>query len=169
MLAATLTTAVVFFPVTFLYGVSRFLFSALCRWPSCFSLFASYAVAMTVVPAVLRAIHQGAPAARHAVHRGAYNGGAYYPSANFWRAFNLLVQRPFRILPRVLRSPMRRSVLRRPLGVAVSILGILFVAVSTLFPGLGLVFFPGTDPGQFVINLKAPTGTRLELTQPVQS
>ncbi len=28
-LAATLTTAVVFFPVTFLYGVSKFLFSAL--------------------------------------------------------------------------------------------------------------------------------------------
>jgi multidrug efflux pump subunit AcrB len=29
VLAATLTTVVVFFPVTFLYGVSRFLFSAL--------------------------------------------------------------------------------------------------------------------------------------------
>ena len=29
MLAATLTTVVVFFPVTFLYGVSRFLFTAL--------------------------------------------------------------------------------------------------------------------------------------------
>ena len=29
VLAATLTTAVVFFPVTFLYGVSRFLFAAL--------------------------------------------------------------------------------------------------------------------------------------------
>ena len=29
MLAATLTTAIVFFPVIFLYGVSRFLFTAL--------------------------------------------------------------------------------------------------------------------------------------------
>jgi multidrug efflux pump subunit AcrB len=29
VLAATLTTAIVFFPVTFLYGVARFLFSAL--------------------------------------------------------------------------------------------------------------------------------------------
>ena len=27
-----------------------------------------------------------------------------------------------------------------------------------------LAFFPRTDPGQFVINMKAPTGTRLELT-----
>ena len=29
---------------------------------------------------------------------------------------------------------------------------------------MGLGFFPRTDPGQFVINIKAPTGTRLELT-----
>src|SRR6202030_4361776 len=49
VLAATLTTAVVFFPVTFLYGVSRFLFSALALAVVC-ALFASYFVAMTVVP-----------------------------------------------------------------------------------------------------------------------
>ncbi len=29
---------------------------------------------------------------------------------------------------------------------------------------MGLSFFPRTDAGQFVINLKAPTGTRIELT-----
>src|SRR4051812_43005889 len=49
VLSATLTTVVVFFPVTFLYGVSRFLFSALAVAVA-LSLFASYAVAMTVVP-----------------------------------------------------------------------------------------------------------------------
>src|SRR5580704_13261474 len=49
VLAATLTSAVVFFPVTFLYGVSRFLFSALAL-AVVLALFASYVVAMTVVP-----------------------------------------------------------------------------------------------------------------------
>ena len=49
VLAATLTSAVVFFPVTFLYGVSRFLFSALAV-AVVLALFASYIVAMTVVP-----------------------------------------------------------------------------------------------------------------------
>ena len=49
VLAATLTTAVVFFPVTFLYGVSKFLFTALAL-SVVLSLFASYLVAMTVVP-----------------------------------------------------------------------------------------------------------------------
>ena len=49
VLAATFTTAIVFFPVVFLYGVSRFLFTALAL-SVVLSLFASYAVAMTVVP-----------------------------------------------------------------------------------------------------------------------
>ena len=49
MLAATLATVIVFFPVTFLYGVSRYLFGALAL-AVILSLFASYFVAMTVVP-----------------------------------------------------------------------------------------------------------------------
>src|SRR5580704_16198552 len=61
VLAATLTSAVVFFPVTFLYGVSRFLFSALAL-AVVLALFASYVVAMTVVPLfcakLIKAPHQ---------------------------------------------------------------------------------------------------------------
>src|SRR5262249_27633763 len=49
VLASTLTTIVVFFPVTLLYGVSKFLFSALAL-AVVLSLTASYAVAMSVVP-----------------------------------------------------------------------------------------------------------------------
>ena len=49
VLAATLTTAIVFFPVTFLAGVSKFLFGSLAL-AVVISLFASYVVAMTVVP-----------------------------------------------------------------------------------------------------------------------
>ncbi len=49
VLASTLTTAVVFFPVTLLAGVSKFLFSAMAL-AVVVSLFASYVVAMTVVP-----------------------------------------------------------------------------------------------------------------------
>ena len=35
----------------------------------------------------------------------------------------------------------------------------------SLYPLLGVAYFPRTDPGQFVINLKAPSGTRIELTE----
>ena len=49
VLASTLTTIVVFFPVTLLYGVSKYLFSALAL-AVVLSLLASYVVALTVVP-----------------------------------------------------------------------------------------------------------------------
>src|SRR5438270_6885179 len=49
VLAATLTTIVVFFPDVFLYGVSRFLFIALAI-AVILSMLASFFVAMTVVP-----------------------------------------------------------------------------------------------------------------------
>ena len=34
----------------------------------------------------------------------------------------------------------------------------------SLYPMIGKSYFPRTDPSQFVISLKAPSGTRLELT-----
>jgi multidrug efflux pump subunit AcrB len=58
VLAATLTTVVVFFPVVFLYGVSRFLFTALAL-AVVLSLLASYVVAMTVVPLFCAKLIQG--------------------------------------------------------------------------------------------------------------
>src|SRR6202035_2859680 len=49
VLAITLVTVVVFFPVTLLFGVSKYLFTALAL-AVVFSLFASYFVAVSVVP-----------------------------------------------------------------------------------------------------------------------
>jgi multidrug efflux pump subunit AcrB len=40
----------------------------------------------------------------------------------------------------------------------------IFLLCFLLYPFMGLSFFPRTDAGQFVINVKAPTGTRIELT-----
>jgi multidrug efflux pump subunit AcrB len=39
------------------------------------------------------------------------------------------------------------------------------VCSLALFPLLGLAFFPRADAGQFVINFKAPSGTRLQATE----
>ena len=49
VLAITIVTVVVFFPVTLLFGVSKYLFTALAL-AVVFSLFASYFVAVSVVP-----------------------------------------------------------------------------------------------------------------------
>ena len=39
-----------------------------------------------------------------------------------------------------------------------------FAASLAIYPLLGVAFFPRTDAGQFTINLKVPTGTRIEAT-----
>ena len=56
-----------------------------------------------------------------------------------------------------------RRALMRP-GLTVAALAGVFLASLAIYPFLGLAFFPRTDAGQFTINLKAPTGTRIEVT-----
>ena len=53
--------------------------------------------------------------------------------------------------------------LKHPKMTVAVIMGV-FVLSLALSPFLGVAFFPRTDPGQFVINVKAPSGTRIELT-----
>jgi len=52
----------------------------------------------------------------------------------------------------------------RPLATVVGLVGVSLLSFS-LYPLLGVAFFPRTDPGQFVINVKAPSGTRIELSE----
>jgi len=54
--------------------------------------------------------------------------------------------------------------LLRPVATVIGLAGVSILCLA-LYPLLGVSFFPRTDPGQFVINLKAPSGTRVEVTQ----
>jgi multidrug efflux pump subunit AcrB len=151
VLASTLTTAIVFFPVIFLYGVSRFLFVALAA-AVVLSLFASYFVAMSVVPlycAELIKKHQ----ADEELH-GEANSALGRVVKKFNHYFYKMVLQYDRTL--------RKSLLR-PVATVVGLVGVSLLSLS-MYPMLGVSFFPRTDPGQFVINLKAPPGTRLEIT-----
>ncbi len=151
VLAATLTTIVVFFPVVFLYGVSRFLFVALAS-AVVLSMLASFFVAMTVVPLFCAKLMKSP----HLVHEHQEsNSGFGHIVAGFNRYFEKLVGAYDRTVARALLRP------------AVTTLGLVGVAMLSLslYPLVGVAYFPRTDPGQFVINLKAPSGTRLELTE----
>src|SRR5262249_21379732 len=55
-------------------------------------------------------------------------------------------------------------ILRAPAIIVVASLAI-FTASLLIYPRLGVSFFPRTDAGQFVINLKAPSGTNLLVTE----
>ena len=54
--------------------------------------------------------------------------------------------------------------LMRPAATLAGFLGLFLLSLG-LLPYLGMAYFPRTDPGQFVINLKTPTGTNVDLTE----
>src|SRR4029077_6345063 len=56
-----------------------------------------------------------------------------------------------------------RLSLRRP-GLVLAGTAAMFAASLVLYPFLGVAFFPRTDAGQFVMNIKAPSGSRIEVT-----
>jgi len=153
VLAITIVTVVVFFPVTLLFGVSKFLFTALALGVV-ISLFASYLVALTVVPLFcarfLKGVVSGASQPEKAKQSWA---------VRFRLGFNDRFERMLNSYDRWVAK-----VLDRPREVVWGFLGI-FVLCFLLYPLVGVAFFPRTDAGQFIINLKAPTGTRLELTE----
>jgi hydrophobic/amphiphilic exporter-1 (mainly G- bacteria), HAE1 family len=153
VLAATLTTALVFFPVVFLYGVSRFLFVALAL-AVILSLFASYFVAMTVVPLFCAKLIQ-----KHQADEELGDDFVSSRLGGIGKKFNFYFEKMLGKYDRTLSTA-----LLKPAATVIGLAGVSLLVLS-LYPFLGVSFFPRTDPGQFVINIKAPSGTRLENTE----
>ncbi|HUE42515.1 MAG TPA: efflux RND transporter permease subunit [Candidatus Sulfotelmatobacter sp.] len=152
VLAATSTTSIVFFPVTLFYGVSKYLFVDLALGVV-LSIFASYIFAMTVVPLYcaqfIRIDH-------NETHGESKKTG--------WFAY--IVQRFNELFLKVLLYYEKtvQKALEQPKRTAGILLAGITVVLIGFFPFVGTAYFPRTDPGQFVINVKAPSGTRLEVT-----
>jgi HAE1 family hydrophobic/amphiphilic exporter-1 len=151
VLAIMLTACVVFFPVTLLYGVSKYLFSALAL-AVVLALGASYFTAVTVVPLYCARVF------RRKEVRG-HEGTETSWGARFHVGFNQKFEGMLEIYDRWVAKA-----LDRPRLVVLGFLAI-FVLSFALYPLVGVAFFPRADAGQFIISLKAPTGTRIELTE----
>jgi hydrophobic/amphiphilic exporter-1 (mainly G- bacteria), HAE1 family len=153
VLAIMLVAVVVFFPVTFLFGVSKYLFGALAL-AVVIALFASYFDAVTVVPLFcayyLKPLHPHG--GQEAEGRKKSWGARFH--AKFNSKFENFLDFYQKWVEKALDSPR---------ATVAGIIGI-FLLSFALYPLIGVSFFPRTDAGQFIINLKAPTGTRLELT-----
>jgi multidrug efflux pump subunit AcrB len=153
VLAATSTTSIVFFPVTLFYGVSKYLFVDLALGVV-LSIFASYIFAMTVVPLYcaqfIRIDHHDE------AHGEEKKKGSFAYIVQRFNDFFLKVLIYYeKSVTKALEKPKRTA--------AILLAGIAIVLI-VLFPFVGTAYFPRTDPGQFVINVKAPSGTRLEVT-----
>ncbi|MBX6359845.1 MAG: efflux RND transporter permease subunit [Acidobacterium ailaaui] len=152
VLAATSTTSIVFFPVTFFAGVSKYIFTDLALGVV-LSIFASYVFAMTVVPLYcsrfIRISHEE-------IHEGTR-------PPSFFRRFETRFNEYFHRMLDFYEVQVTRA-MKRPGVTAVAIFAGVAVVLFGLFPFLGRAYFPRTDPGQFVINIKCPSGTRIELS-----
>src|SRR5580692_9308647 len=159
VLAATLVDVVDFFPVTLLFGVSKFLFSALAL-SFVLAMLASYVVAMTVIPLFCSRFLKAVPG--HGEHGAEEHGGEESANLSWGARFNRGFNRGFNRVLDVYERVVRRA-LKHP-GLTVAAIACLFVASLGIYPFVGRAFFPQTDAGQFTINLKVPTGTRIEVT-----
>jgi hydrophobic/amphiphilic exporter-1 (mainly G- bacteria), HAE1 family len=156
VLAITIATVVVFFPVTLLYGVSKYLFTALAI-SVVLALVASYFVAVSVVP--LYCAHLLKDEAHHEA-AAAEGGSADRTNRLSWGArFHATFNAKFERLLDKYDGQVKKT-LDRPKAVVFGFLGV-FLLSFLLYPLVGLAFFPRTDAGQFIINVKAPTGTRI--------
>jgi HAE1 family hydrophobic/amphiphilic exporter-1 len=155
VLAIMLVAVVVFFPVTLLFGVSKYLFSALAL-AVVLALFASYFDAVTVVP--LFCAYFLKPAHQHSAQ--AADGSEVKKSwgARFHAGFNAQFEKMLNVYEKYVQKT-----LDRPREALILFVGI-FLLSFVLVPFIGVSFFPRSDAGQFVINVKAPTGTRIEVT-----
>jgi multidrug efflux pump subunit AcrB len=152
VLAATFTTSIVFFPVTFFNGISKYIFTPLALGVV-LSIFASYFFAMTVVPlycAKFIRLHPKGEKSKQA-KPGFFSA--------FERTFNEKYEGMLNWYERLAMKAMQRP------GFTAAVIcgGVVLVLAATL-PFLGRAYFPRTDPGQFVINVRMPSGTRLEVS-----
>jgi len=149
VLAIMLVAVVVFFPVTLLFGVSKYLFSALAL-AVVLALAASYFDAVTVVP--LFCAYFLKPAHSHGEETSKSWG------ARFHAGFNARFEKMLNVYERYVDKTLDRP------REALLIFTGMFLLSFLLIPLIGVSFFPRSDAGQFVINVKAPTGTRVEVT-----
>jgi len=147
-LVSTLCICIVFLPMFFLSGVARYLFVPLAE-AVVFAMLASYVLSRTLVPTLamylLRPHAYGETPSRN-------------PLARLQRGF----ERGFERTRAAYRSVLTRLLSRQGGFVAVFVTACL--AAWLLVPWLGENFFPTTDNGQFILHLRAKTGTRIEET-----
>ncbi len=147
-LVSTLCICIVFLPMFFLRGVARYLFVPLAE-AVVFAMLASYILSRTLAPTLAMYLLK---ARRREVLR------SRNPFIRFQQAF----ERGFARFREAYQLLLTALVSWRFLFIPVFLL--LCVSAFLLVPWLGQDFFPTADSGQFLLHLRAKTGTRIEET-----
>ncbi len=143
---ATTATLVVLFPVVFLSGIVKILFAALAK-SVFFVMASSYIIAMTVMPLFASRLLKPTPS-------GNVNN-KYNPLIYPVMAINGLTNLYGRALMQALHY--RKTIF--------CVIALLFALAAFLVPKIGIELFPTADAGNLTLNLRLPSGTRIEKTK----
>jgi multidrug efflux pump subunit AcrB len=148
LLVSTMCICVVFLPMFFLDGVARYLFVPLAE-AVVFSMIASFFVSRTLVATLAMYLLQVKRDHQEASHN---------PLVRFQQGF----EHRFEQLRHRYQTLLTALVNRQKLFIA----GFLVACLTTflLVPWLGQDFFPSSDSGQFILHIRAKSGTRIEET-----
>ncbi len=142
VLASTLATLIVLFPVVFLTGIVKILFSALAI-AVIFAMIGSYIAAMTVMPLFASRCLEAVSLKR----LPPFFRWTHQLIFNLTELYGNLLQRALRKRKKVLVGTL-----------------ILFIVGILLSPFIGTELFPKADAGSFVLNVRLASGTRIEKT-----
>jgi multidrug efflux pump subunit AcrB len=146
-LVSTLCICIVFLPMFLLDGVARYLFVPLAE-AVVFAMLASYVLSRTLVPTLAMYLLQ----AKH-----------HEPNpTNIFGRLQRGFEAGFESVRNAYRGLLTTLVAHRKLFIP-AFLGACLCG-GVLVPWLGQDFFPDTDSGQFILHVRARTGTRIEET-----
>lgn len=146
MLVAMISTLIVYLPIVFFTGIIKFLFVPLALAVA-YAMIAAYLASMTVAPVAIVAL---TPKTSHAV-----GDHTEHAERLFDRVFNRFTNR----YETLLRWCLRHKI------IVMLLVAVTFTMSMLLAPRLSTEFFPKVDAGQFILNVAAPEGTRIENTE----
>jgi multidrug efflux pump subunit AcrB len=148
-LVSLLCICIVFIPMFFLEGVSRFLFVPMAE-AVIFAMVCSFILSRTLVPTMANFLLQ-----KHAAHGAERSAN---PLARFQRGFEARFERIRSGYKNILGSAIRRR------GVFLPVFAVAILLSFLLIPFIGSNFFPSVDSGQVLMHVRVPVGTRVEET-----
>ena len=152
-IVSTLSICIVFVPLFYLEGISKYLFIPMAQ-AVIFAMLSSYLLSRTLVPTMANYLF---------THEG-HDSDNYFGQKlkevheRFTEKFNLFQNKYIEILTQLLNNPQHYLKLF-----------LIFIASTMLFitPFIGSDFFPKVDAGQILLHYSAPPGTRIEETSKI--
>ncbi len=153
-LVSTLAISCVFTSVVFLEGPAKYLFTPL-GLAVVFAMLASYGLSRTLTPITIGQLLKGQPS----------GGSAKNSGDGFFSRFHASFERGFEHLREGYVGLLTTLLTRRAIVPIVAVLVLSLGAV--MFAFVGRNFYPAIDGGMIQLHVRAPPGTRIEVTEQI--